>query len=372
MTKPKSFLDYINIEDFKYIVEQETRFKDYPGAIDIIQNIPIYDGEKVNDSFFPEWTKLFEQGPGVLVLKNAFSDLNAIDEASVIFQEIIDEEKASGIAEGDHFAKAGANDRIWNSYQKLCLEAPEVFLRYVTNPAIDTLYRAWLGPGYQMSAQVNQVRPSGKPQSSHRDYHLGFMTAAQLREFPESIHRYSHLFIMQGGVAHVDVTIESGPTKLLPYSQIYPQGYAAVSLPEFQNYFEEKFVQIPLKKGDCLFFSPALFHAAGENRTKDVVRLVNLLQVSSPIIRSMEALDRVAMILAIYPYLNGLDTETLRLAIAATAEGYPFPTNLDNDPALGGLAPESQQEMLNRAVQEDWTLEKLTHKLNDQSNRRKG
>ena len=36
---------------------------------------------------------------------------------------------------------------------------------------------AWLGPNYQMTAQVNLVHPGGDFQQAHRDYHLGFQTA---------------------------------------------------------------------------------------------------------------------------------------------------------------------------------------------------
>jgi ectoine hydroxylase-related dioxygenase (phytanoyl-CoA dioxygenase family) len=365
------FLDRIDIADFKASVEREARREDYPGAIDIQRKIPIYEGAKVDDSLIPEWTRLFESGPGVLVIKQAFPDHAAIDAASDVFRTIIAEEKAAGTAPSDHFAKAGANDRIWNSHQKLCLRAPEVFLRYMTNPVVDTLYRSWLGPGYQMAAQVNQVRPSGKAQSPHRDYHLGFMTDAQLRQYPEPVHRHSHIFLMQGGVAHVDVPVEAGPTKLLPFSQSYPQGYAATVRPEFRDYFEANYVQMPLEKGDCVFFSPALFHAAGENRTSDVVRMVNLLQASSPMVRAMEALDRAAMVRAVYPHLKAMDDTILRLAIAATAEGYPFPTNLDTDAAIGGLAPISQQGLLLRAVKEDWPAEQLDRELDAQEMRRR-
>ncbi|SMD06531.1 phytanoyl-CoA dioxygenase family protein [Primorskyibacter flagellatus] len=371
MNNQMAFLDHIDLEDFKASVERTTRAEEYPGAVRIDRNIPIYDGDTVDDSLIPEWTRLFETGPGVLVIKRAIRDLDAIDAASAVFQQIIEDEKAAGIAASDHFAKAGANDRIWNSHQKLCLRAPEVFLRYMTNPVIDTLYRSWLGPGYQMAAQVNQVRPSGKSQSPHRDYHLGFMTDAQLRQYPEPVHRHSHLFLMQGGVAHIDVPVDAGPTKLLPFSQVYPQGYAAAALPEFRDYFEQNYVQLPLEKGDCVFFSPALFHAAGENRTSDVVRMVNLLQASSPMVRAMESLDRAAMSRAVFPYLKGMDEEMLRLAIAATAEGYPFPTNLDSDPAIGGLAPESQQGLLLRAVREDWSAAQLDQELDAQLERRK-
>ena len=38
-------------------------------------------------------------------------------------------------------------------------------------------------------------------------------------------------------------------------------------------------------------------------------------------------------------------------AIAATAEGYSFPTNLDNDPPKGGLAPETQYALFLRGLE---------------------
>ena len=38
--------------------------------------------------------------------------------------------------------------------------------------------------------------------------------------------------------------------------------------------------------------------------------------------------------------------------IGAAAEGYPFPTNLDTAPPIGGLASESQAELLARALDE--------------------
>ena len=46
--------------------------------------------------------------------------------------------------------------------------------------------------------------------------------------------------------------IESGPTKLLPYSQLYLPGYLAALIPEFRECFEERFVQLPLEKGDAM------------------------------------------------------------------------------------------------------------------------
>ncbi|MDB5657636.1 MAG: phytanoyl-CoA dioxygenase, partial [Cypionkella sp.] len=116
----------ISLEEFRADVEQETLLSDYPGAMKIDKNIPIYDARTVTPAIAPEWARIIGEGPGVFVVKNAFTDTSAIDAASDVFRAIIADERAAGTAAGDHFAKAGANDRIWNSLQKLCLRAPDV------------------------------------------------------------------------------------------------------------------------------------------------------------------------------------------------------------------------------------------------------
>jgi hypothetical protein len=56
--------------------------------------------------------------------------------------------------------------------------------------------------------------------------------------------------------------------------------------------------------------------------------------------------------------------------IAATADGYPFPTNLDLDPPIGGLAPPSHQDLLAKAVEESWDQQRLDEALTEQAKRR--
>lgn len=353
----------VDFEAFRRDVEVRTEKVDCPGASEIIRNIPVYDRGKVTAATGREWANVLLNGAGVFVIRRAFDDLRAVDDASEVFRQIIAEERAAGVAAGDHFAKAGANDRVWNSLQKLCMKAPEVYVRYMANPVIDLACRSWLGPGYQIATQVNQVRPGGKAQQPHRDYHLGFMKAEQMAEYPMHIHRFSPMLILQGGVAHCDAPIESGPTKLLPHSQRFSEGYMAALLPAFREYFEAHYVQLPLQKGDAIFFSPALFHAAGENRSADIARMVNLLQVASPFAKHMETIDRTAMSRAVFPHLSGLNADALQAVIGATADGYPFPTNLDKDPPVGGLAPPSQQQLLSKAVSENWTQARLDQAL---------
>ncbi len=49
--------------------------------------------------------------------------------------------------------------------------------------------------------------------------------------------------------------------------------------------------------------------------------------------------------------------------IAACAEGYSFPTNLDRDQPVDGLAPPTQAQILTRAVTEDWPAARLATEL---------
>ena len=356
--------DLCDLSDFAGIVLRDVDRAQVPYADDAAKNVPAYDcaalrpmleAPDARRKLMAEWARLLQYGAGVFVLRGAYGDTAPIDAATAVFETIIAGEKAAGPG-ADHFASAGANDRIWNALQKLCLSAPDTFLRYFANPMIDAACEAWLGPNYQMTAQVNVVRPGGLAQQAHRDYHLGFQTAEVAAAYPAHVHDLSPLMTLQGGIAHCDMPLESGPTKLLPFSQLYRPGYAAWRRDDFRTFFDDHHVQVPLAKGDALFFNPALFHAAGENRSADIQRMVNLLQVSSAFGRAMETVDRAAMCEAVFDPLaaawtDGAFTEAeAEAALAATAEGYSFPTNLDRDPPADGLAPQTQRDLLREAV----------------------
>jgi ectoine hydroxylase-related dioxygenase (phytanoyl-CoA dioxygenase family) len=289
---------------------------------------------------------------------------------------MIEEQHASDSQAGDHFAKPGANDRIWNALEKLCLRDPECFARYYGNSVIALVSEAWLGPCYQVTSQINVVNPDGEAQSPHRDYHMGFQTAEALARFPVHAHRLSPVLTLQGAIAHCDMPVETGPTLYLPYSQTYELGYLAWRRPAFIEYFDRHRIQLPLAKGDAVFFSPALFHGAGSNRTQDVKRMANLLQISSAYGRAMESVDRTRMSAALYPTLlalsevGELSAEECANAVAACAEGYSFPTNLDRDPPIGGLAPETQAQLMLKALAEKWPADAFNEALDKQTSRR--
>lgn len=365
--------------------ERQTDLANYPLAGAVQKNVLIYDCDALRSLLddpqnrrviMAEWADALLTGPGVVVLKRAETDHAMIDQASDIFRKIIAEQNRAGTAGGDHFAKPGANDRIWNSLEKHCLADPANFSRYYGNLFLALISEAWLGPHYQMTAQLNVVNPGGAAQLAHRDYHLGFQSAMDIARYPLHVQLFSPMLTLQGAIAHVDAPMETGPTLLLPYSQLWDDGYLAMGQDNVKAHFETNHVQVPLEKGDMLFFSPALLHAAGSNKSKDMRRMVNLFQVSSAYGRAMETVDRTRMVKALYPVLRDgkadrtLTAEQLSAALAAAAEGYSFPTNLDRDPPIGGMAPKTQNQLVMEALNADWTPEALFAALDAQAEKK--
>ncbi|MEU3985220.1 phytanoyl-CoA dioxygenase family protein [Streptomyces sp. NPDC026672] len=369
-----------DLDAFRALVERTTDLADHPYAASVERNVLIYDSERLRAAgdrraVAAELVRALSEGPGVVVFRGAFPDPSVVDRATVVFERLIAEQRAAGATAGDHFAAPGANDRVWNALEKTALYDPEAFADYYANDVLALAASAWLGPGYQVTSQINVVNPGGAGQTPHRDYHLGFLSNEAAAGYPAHVHRLSPLLTLQGAVAHCDMPVESGPTLYLPYSHRYEPGYLAWRLPEFRAYFEAHHVQLPLAKGDAVFFNPALFHAAGTNRTADVRRTANLLQVSSAFGRAMETVDREAVAGAVYPVLlrrkaDGVDEEWLENVIAASAEGYAFPTNLDRDPPVEGLAPPSQADVVRRALGEGLPPRALRARLRAGAGRR--
>jgi len=367
MSKHDQYLNaqQINIDELRSLIDTQTTLNDLNFASAVSAGIPCYRASELRQrcasqpeclkQLQSEWHWIWEQGPGVMVIQGAF-DASIVDAASEAYLDIIEAER--GKTHGDHFAKPGSNDRSWNTLEKMALLAPDVHARYYANDMLAWACEAWLGPAYQITSQVNIVNPGGAAQVAHRDYHLGFMTPEHAARYPASVHRLSAHLTLQSVIAHVDMSIESGPTMLLPHSQKFSHGYLLADTPEFHELFAQRKVQMPLKKGDLVMLSPALLHAAGANHTANEKRMANLLQISSAFARAMETVDRSAIAKAVYPYLLNMfqcgvmNWSEVARAVAATAEGYAFPTNLDRDPPVGGLAPMNQQALMLQSLKQ--------------------
>lgn len=216
---------------FSTLCSQATDPAAFPHAADVVENIAVYSGDQLREIargrsdngehealLKAEFALCLKDGPGILVIRNAYEDLSVIDECTQILRRIVEQEKSNGRGQGDHF---GNNERIWNSLQKVCVADPALFMDYYANPWLRLVSEAWLGPSYQVTAQMNNVKPGGQAQTAHRDYHLGFQTTEMTKRYPEHAQTMSQFLTLQGAVAHVDMPNEKGPTLLLPFSQQY-------------------------------------------------------------------------------------------------------------------------------------------------------
>jgi ectoine hydroxylase-related dioxygenase (phytanoyl-CoA dioxygenase family) len=103
--------------------------------------------------------------------------------------------------------------------------------------------------------------------------------------------------------------------------------------------------------------------------------MANLLQVSSALGRAMETVNRTKLSKAIYPALleakaqGTLTASEISNAISCCAEGYSFPTNLDNDPPVGGLAPKTQADIMTEALADQMSVDALNAQLDALSQR---
>lgn len=374
----------VDISQLATLCDQQTDPASVPLAATLSNQIPVYDGEDVRQAastshgapqrvraLQQEWARTLANGAGVVLIRNAVDDIGVLDAVTEVFNTLIESERAAGSG-ADHFAPKGSNTRLWNAHEKLCIESPELFARYNANDALTLMCRAWLGPGYQITTQGNIVHPGGQAQHCHRDYPMGFQTVDKLVQYPAHVHAMSPMLTLQGAIAHSDMPLESGPTKVLPFSQQYLPGYLAAEHADCAKLFEARQVQLPLEKGDMLFFNPAVLHAAGDNRTTQVERFANLLQAGSVYARTMELLDKARMSIALYPALQALSNEAgwqerhTRQVIEACAEAYPFPANMEIEPPVNGLAPVSQQELMSQCLAEGCSMDEFTKRIRAQ------
>ncbi|RLM11221.1 phytanoyl-CoA dioxygenase [Gibbsiella quercinecans] len=372
--------DQISIEDFKAFCDQSVNISEYPLASEAVSDVLIYNrltlaaaAKRDKKAVLSELHRALSYGPGVFVVRGLYGDEESVDRTSHVFEEIMRAEAKAKIR-ANRFPQAGAGNsqRILLALQKLAATSPEAFVEYYANPMLNLICQAWLGPTWLMASQVHQVRPGGAVQPPQRDDHLSIQQSAFAAQFPIPVQLLSQYLTLRGVIAHTDVPLACGPMRLLPWSHQYELIYMAYQRADFSEYFAEHYVQVPLNKGDGLFFNPALFHTEGNNATTDRVRTTNLLQVSSAFCVPREEIDHEQILHNIYPLLKNstLAADALNSVINIAARGYAFPTNFDADPSLGNQGPKNQQALVREALSNAWSLEKFQHNLAENREKR--
>ena len=88
----------------------------------------------------------------------------------------------------------------------------------------------------------------------------------------------------------------------------------------------------------------------------------------------MEQVDRYAMTAALYPALaaswQDLNSAERDAILSSTCEGYAFPTNLDSDPPLYGLAPQTMKQLTALALEQGVAVEQFSQQLQQHAHKR--
>ncbi|KAL2838531.1 hypothetical protein BJY01DRAFT_250905 [Aspergillus pseudoustus] len=389
MACPKNRVYYLDqpplVDDLKHICSRLASKETYPLASDIQKNIPIYDVSKyagrdtdtsLVESLQDEWSHILSEGPGVIVLKRMYA-INGleqtVDAANKIFGQILDDETRAK-QNSDEGNKIDRNLKAHNVFTKLAKRAPQVFVDYYSNPWLDRVSQAWLGPGYRFNASLNIVPPGGPAQPAHRDFHMGFFGPDKCVKFPRLLQVANQTLTLQGAVAHSDMPMPSGPTRFLPFSQLFEAGYMAHRREEFQQYFQANYVSLPLEKGDGLFFNPSILHAAGNNTTTDFYRSAQLIQVNSIFgkpsewVSSVPIVDKTWTLLREKYHKEGPSTSMMCL-VQAIGDGYQFPVSLDN--IQGDLfAMKTEQDLIQEGLEAGWDRDKIIRELKSSQKRR--
>ena len=205
------------LEDLLAVLAERTDPHDFPLATEVVDDVLVYDAGRLLDApaeaARAELVRALADGPGVVVVRGAFPDRAVVDRATAAFDAMIAEQRAAGAVAGDHFAKPGANDRVWNALEKLAVHAPEVFVDYYANDVLALVSTAWLGPGYQVTSQVNVVNPGGDGAGRAPRLPPRFPAARAHRSSSRrTCTVLSPVLTLQGAVAHSDMPVESGPT----------------------------------------------------------------------------------------------------------------------------------------------------------------
>ena len=161
------------LEDLLEVLQTATVLADYPTAARVEQGVLIYVAGTLRDrcadedgrrEVEAELSRAFADGPGIVVIEGAF-EAGVVDRVTAAFDGLI-ADPARGRGDGGRPLRQAGRQRPG-------LERPGEAGRRATPRRSSTTTpttwspsrrAAWLGPGYQVTSQVNVVNPGGAGQ----------------------------------------------------------------------------------------------------------------------------------------------------------------------------------------------------------------
>ena len=171
----------------------------------------------------------------------------------------------------------------------------------------------------------------------------------EIRRFPLINQMAAQLLTLQGAIAHTDMPLQCGPTRFGLFTQQFQKGYMVLENPKYIDHVAGCMAQLPLEKGDAVFFNPACLHQPGMNETSSP-RVANLLQVSACWGTPMEKINKLDMTKSVWPVFKRWASESkinggasgedrdrkhplqLEALITATCDDFGYPRDFDTMP----------------------------------------
>ena len=93
-----------DLDAFRALVEQSTDVSVYPLASAVEQNVLLYDADRLaladRRTAQAELADALADGPGIVVIRGAFSDTSVVDRTTAVFDALITQQRAAGATAG--------------------------------------------------------------------------------------------------------------------------------------------------------------------------------------------------------------------------------------------------------------------------------
>ena len=270
------------------------------------------------------------------------------------FDAIIADERRAGGPAGDHFAKAGANDRVWNALEKLAVRDPETFVDYYANDVLALVSQRLARPGLpgHLAGQRRPTRRAGAGPAPRLPPRLPVERPA-VEQYPTHVHLLSPVLTLQGAVAHSRHAGRERPDDVpavLPPVRARLPRLAAARVPRVLR--ASTTCSCRCARATPCSSTRRCSTAPGPTSPPTSSAWPTCCRSRRPSAGRWRPSTATGSCRAVYPVLlrraAGAPDAALAHAVAAAAEGYPFPTNLDLDQPVDGLTPPSQAEIVAR------------------------
>ena len=135
------------IQDLVEVLEQQTHLERLSPRLEpFATSVLVYDAKALRGldddetvTLETELVRALRTGPGIVVFTGRLRGHGRRPQARI--RRSSPRQRAEGGTAGDHFAKPGANDRVWSALEKLAVGDPEVFVAYYANDILALVSR---------------------------------------------------------------------------------------------------------------------------------------------------------------------------------------------------------------------------------------